>query len=521
MSAILDQWVGESTRTYVIPLFGVLVAIMLGRMVREWRRAPLPPGPRGLPFVGNVRDWPEIGDQPKVFAEWAKKYGPVVHVCVMGQPFVLLNTWTAAHDLMTRRSENYSDRHCNTLIHDDKLSGYGGWHLPMMPYGAKWRVFRKHFHSLFRIQEVEPMRPAILDLSSEFLHHLRNTPRDFRQLIRSYTAKSISKFVFSHDQPLNTVDPYLTLNDELMEEFNGYFFGNVFLVDVFPFLKHIPASWPGAGFKRFAIQHKKKVQDLIDGLHNRLQVAIANGTAEPCMVTRSMEKAAQATGVVSAAEEQLIKCNAMLSYAAGTDTSASVLANFFLCMSLYPEVQKKAQEEVDRVTGGTRLPDFEDRAALTYISAVLLESIRWHAPGPVSIPHKSVKEDIYMGYRIPAGSVILGNVAEITHSTDFYENPSEYNPARFLDENWQIIPELEVPIQDAFGFGRRVCPGRHLALESMWILMARIIATHNIGKELDAQGNEIEPVIKFTGGVTTHPEPYQCHITARGKIQVD
>lgn len=80
-------------------------------------------------------------------------------------------------------------------------------------------------------------------------------------------------------------------------------------------------------------------------------------------------------------------------------------------MSMYPEVQKKAQEEVDRVTGGTRLPDFEDREALTYISAVLLESIRWHAPGPVSIPHKSVKEDIYMGYRIPAGSVILGNVA--------------------------------------------------------------------------------------------------------------
>lgn len=80
-------------------------------------------------------------------------------------------------------------------------------------------------------------------------------------------------------------------------------------------MKHIPASWPGAGFKRFAIQHKKKVQDLIDGLHNRLQLAIANGTAEPCMVTRSMEKAAQATGVVSAAEEQLIKCNAMLSYA--------------------------------------------------------------------------------------------------------------------------------------------------------------------------------------------------------------
>lgn len=110
-------------------------------------------------------------------------------------------------------------------------------HLPMMPYGAKWRVFRKHFHSLFRIQEVEPMRPAILDLSSEFLHHLRNTPNDFRQLIRSYTAKSISKFVFSHDQPLNTEDPYLTLNDELMAEFNGYFFGNVFLVDVFPFCK--------------------------------------------------------------------------------------------------------------------------------------------------------------------------------------------------------------------------------------------------------------------------------------------
>jgi cytochrome P450 len=55
----------------------------------------------------------------------------------------------------------------------------------------------------------------------------------------------------------------------------------------------------------------------------------------------------------------------------------------FLAMALYPEVQKKAQAEIDSVIGPNRLPNFDDRPSLPYINAVVKETMRWHVPAPL------------------------------------------------------------------------------------------------------------------------------------------
>ena len=68
------------------------------------------------------------------------------------------------------------------------------------------------------------------------------------------------------------------------------------------------------------------------------------------------------------------------------DQTASTVQALFLAMALYPEVQKKAQEEIDAVVGPNRLPDFEDRPFLPYINAITKESMRWHLVGPLGKP---------------------------------------------------------------------------------------------------------------------------------------
>lgn len=95
-------------------------------------------------------------------------------------------------------------------------------------------------------------------------------------------------------------------------------------------------------------------------------------------------------------------------------------------MALYPEVQKKAQAEIDAVVGSDRLPNFEDRSSLPYINAVVKESLRWHVAAPLgtlltlfllctiltdseAIPHMATNDDEYHGYYIPKGTVLLGN----------------------------------------------------------------------------------------------------------------
>ncbi len=90
-------------------------------------------------------------------------------------------------------------------------------------------------------------------------------------------------------------------------------------------------------------------------------------------------------------------------------TNAAVAA-FFLAMALHPEVQIKAQKELEAVVGTNRLPDFSDRASLPYTDALVKELLRWHVVLPIGVPHRVVAYDEYRGKLIPGGATILVNV---------------------------------------------------------------------------------------------------------------
>lgn len=79
-------------------------------------------------------------------------------------------------------------------------------------------------------------------------------------------------------------------------------------------------------------------------------------------------------------------------------------------MTLFPKVQRKAQEEIDRVVGTSRLPTFSDRDSLPYINAVLMEAERWHPVVPMGLPHVAKAEDVVNGFYIPKGAILFSNV---------------------------------------------------------------------------------------------------------------
>lgn len=83
---------------------------------------------------------------------------------------------------------------------------------------------------------------------------------------------------------------------------------------------------------------------------------------------------------------------------------------FFLAMMVYPKVQRKAQEEIDRVVGQGRLPTMTDRSNLPYIGAVIKEVLRWHPVAPMALAHTSTEDNICEGYFIPKGAMLLPNV---------------------------------------------------------------------------------------------------------------
>ena len=81
-----------------------------------------------------------------------------------------------------------------------------------------------------------------------------------------------------------------------------------------------------------------------------------------------------------------------------------------LALSLNPGAQEKAQAELDAVVGPDRLPDFEDRASLVYVNAIIKEALRWFNVTPLGISHRSMEDDVISGYFVPAGSILIANI---------------------------------------------------------------------------------------------------------------
>ena len=123
-------------------------------------------------------------------------------------------------------------------------------------------------------------------------------------------------------------------------------------------------------------------------------------------------------------------------------------------MVLNPEVVRKAQEELDRVVGKDRLPDFSDREDLVYIDAVVKELLRWAPPLPICLPNKLTQDDVYRGYFIPAGAMVIQNIWAILRDPTTYPNPEAFNPDRFLKDG-KIDPLVFNPEDRIFGTGRR------------------------------------------------------------------
>ncbi|KAJ2915292.1 hypothetical protein MD484_g5148, partial [Candolleomyces efflorescens] len=177
------------------------------------------------------------------------------------------------------------------------------------------------------------------------------------------------------------------------------------------------------------------------------------------------------------------------------------MATFFLAMLCYPDVQEKAFAEVVRVLGPNRLPTFEDKSKLPYITAIAKESLRWQSPNPIALPHMSTEEDIYKGYRIPKGSMIIGNVWALMHNEEDFPNPMEFKPERFLNSDGSLNESIRDPATAVFGFGRRLCPGRYIALSSLWITVASVVAAFRIERARDDDGKPIEPKPDYLPGI--------------------
>ncbi|KAI8969786.1 cytochrome P450 [Trametes punicea] len=233
------------------------------------------------------------------------------------------------------------------------------------------------------------------------------------------------------------------------------------------------------------------------------------------MVTSLIQDAMQKKGEVSPEEAEILRDSAAVAYLAGADTTLYSTQALFLAIILYPEVQRKAQQELDAVVGPDRLPEFSDRDSLPHIAAVVEEVIRWHTVVPLGIFHRAMEEDEWNGYRIPAGSIIVPNQWAMSRDADVYPDPEKFIPERFLPGEKGNMAVRD-PVRYQFGFGRRICPGRYFALDALFITVASLLHVFNIGAPLGGDGKpmRVNPNINLDNFLS-YPEPFKCRIVPR------
>ncbi|KAJ2994252.1 hypothetical protein NUW54_g7584 [Trametes sanguinea] len=239
-----------------------------------------------------------------------------------------------------------------------------------------------------------------------------------------------------------------------------------------------------------------------DAPFNKTLEAIKKGTAEPSIAMTILENAQGKEGAEYEEEKIIARDVSALAYAAGADTPA------------IPRFRGKLGRSSDAVIGPNRLPTFEDRDSLPYITAIAKEAMRWQSVVPLGIPHRSLADDEYKGYFIPAGSAVIANLWSLSRDPKVYPDPETFNPDRFMKDG-KINPDVQDPNTFVFGYGRRICPGRHFAEASLFLMIASILHTVTIEPALDEHGNPIQPEAKMTYGVISYPVPFPCTIKPR------
>jgi cytochrome P450 len=229
---------------------------------------------------------------------------------------------------------------------------------------------------------------------------------------------------------------------------------------------------------------------------------------------RRMEKQDEASKPMF---ETTLKKTATTAMIGAYETTTSTLMAFALAMVSYPDVQRRAQAEINSVIGRDRLPIFEDRASLPYVESILRETLRWQPVGPLGIPHATSSDDTYNGYFIPKRTTVIYNIWGISRDEKRYPDASRFMPERFLNGNGALIDDN--PAEYVFGSGRRACPGRYTVDASLWSAIATMLATVEFSFAKDDQGKMIDFTPQFATGLAHSVTVFPCNISPRSHIR--
>ncbi|KAH9170547.1 cytochrome P450 [Lactarius sanguifluus] len=501
-------WNLATTRGGLAVVLGLALIIIVRYFRSPWRRVP--PGPRGLPLIGNAL---ELRDKLWLFqSDCKQKYEDVMYLSALGQPILVLNSLKAVAELFDRRGTIYSSR--PRLIMAQEIVA-GNLLFPFLSHvDDRWRRNRRAAHQGLTKAAVRGyhnlLRKEGILLTSALLADPGALEKHFQRTAASATMSILYDYPTLRTEDNETVNEVIAYTEHIsMTAAPG-----AYLVELFPWMLHIPERF--AGWKYEGNRDFTRFNNLFESLFNRVLSALSEGSERPS-ICASLFKGSDHNQL--SRQEMAWLAGAL--FGAGAETTSTTMSWWALAMIAHPEVQKRAHIELDTVVGRSRAPTFSDAPNLLYIQVIVKEVLRWRPALPFSLPHSTTEDDWYNGMFIPKGTICLTNLLQCHRDPSSYgDDAANFRPERFLGAHGEIIPgptETHEEGHSTYGIGKRACVGKHVANESLFIYIATALWALTLERVRDEDGNEVLlDVDAFVDtGMSLRPGPYECKITPR------
>lgn len=437
-------------------------------LMKRWKKCSnYPPGPRALPFLGNLLQV-DLHNPHLSFVKLRKTYGDVMSLDFGWTNVVVLSGYKALKEALVKKSEDFADRPDLPIY--EKIFKQIGEGIPLAKYGDWWKAQRrfalltlKNFGLGKKSLELRIVEEA--GFLNQAFEGEQGGSIDPHIHLTYATSNIICSIIFGdrfeyHDE---TFHEFLGILDEGFALQGGFW---AQLINALPFVRHLP------GPQQKIYENQKKASQFIQEIITRHKDSWDPDDPRDFIDAFfiQMEKMKH-TPNTSFQEPTLIGTLLSL-FAAGTETTSTTLNWALLFMVLHPDIQSQVHEEIDRVIGNGRKPKLEDREEMPFTNAVIHETQRLGNIVPISLPHETCRDTEVMGYTIPKGTMIFPNITSVLYDEDIWLTPHQFNPGHFLNSDRMFMkPEAFIP----FSAGHRVCLGEQLAKTELFIFFTSLL----------------------------------------------